>query len=150
MALSKEDYVARISAANPVMLVVITYELILDFIAEAASSEGEEAQAHINRAREAVMQLMVALNFEYEMSQDLFDMYLYVNKLLNAATYGDGTLEEAASIIRSLKESFEAIEKSQKDLSPVMENAQPIYAGLTYKDGKLSEFVDEDGRGFKA
>jgi len=156
----KEDYVARIAAASPAKLVVITYEIILDYMEEARNLAGDKAAAGVERALEGVRQLMGGLNFEYEISQDLMDCYLRVNKLLNAVRFGGqagkgaeapaSELTEAAAIIRSLMESFIEIDKDGESGPPAMENAPHIYAGLTYKNGELSEFVDDTGRGFKA
>ena len=147
------DYVARVAAATPAQLVLINYELLFGFIRDARGVEpgsGEWPDA-VQRIKGAVKVLIDGLNFKYDMARDLYEIYLYVNRLLNeirAHGRKDG-LDDVERILRPLYESLTEAEKTQTGAAPVMANAQKIYAGLTYSNGQLDEYVME-GRGVKA
>ena len=53
-------------------------------------------------------------------------------------------------VLSSLRNSFEEIE-SQDKREPLMENAQSVYVGLTYRRGNLEETIPPDAnRGYLA
>ncbi|MCL2351387.1 MAG: flagellar protein FliS [Firmicutes bacterium] len=149
------DYVARVASATPAQLVLINYELLFGFLkdAEAVDPESEGWPDAVQRVKGAVRVLIDGLNFKYDIARDLYGIYLYVNRLLNEARAQrrkDG-LRDAGRILRPLYESFAEAERTQSGAEPVMENAQKIYAGLTYSNGRLDEYVEEGaGRGYRA
>lgn len=156
MKLQKEDYVVRISNATPLQLVIISYELCLDFMACARDSFGTDAEQfekNIKKAQEALAQLTSALDLQYDVTQNLLTLYIHVNQLLNTAYFSRDmqSLAEAEKIMSALLSSWKELERSQPAGVPVMENAQRVYAGLTYTNGGLDEYIEDDGkRGFKA
>ena len=49
-----------------------------------------------------------------------------------------------------LRNSFETAAADDKS-APLMDNAQKVYAGMTYGKGRLTEsFINDDNRGFLA
>ena len=63
---------------------------------------------------------------------------------------GKKALDEADVIMKKLRNSFETAAADDKS-APLMDNAQKVYAGMTYGRGRLTEsFINDDNRGFLA
>ena len=149
MKLSKEDYIAKISIATPLQLVIITYELVIDFVDTAKEHfDTDESlyEENIKSAQNALIELMSALDMQYEFSETLFQIYTYCSKLLMKAMFSKNVeeLDVVNNMLCTLLDSWRKIEKDEADTSSLMENSQTLYAGLTYRNGKLEEFIDED------
>lgn len=90
----------------------------------------------------------------YEISKNLMSLYNYVGQQISYYSFNKKTehADEAKKVLSELLDGWNAIESEEKDKTPLMENTQQLYAGLTYdKSGKLSEYVETDARrGFKA
>ena len=95
---------------------------------------------------------MNSLDFDYELSYNLLQLYVYVNKeMARADVRGQKEpLQVCHKIMKGLMEAYREV--STRDTSgPVMENAQAVYAGLTYGKGKLTEsMTHQRNRGFLA
>ncbi len=155
MKVNKADYVARIANATPLKLTIITYELTLAYIAEAADSETEkEVGSAVTKARAFLADLRNSLDMSYEISGSLMPLYIYVDKLLAANLYSKNidTLNECTKILTSLLGSWNKLDEQLGDEAPIVENSQQLYAGLTYgRNGQLEEYMpDSHNRGFKA
>ncbi len=156
--LSKEDYTARIVNATPAQLVVINYELVIDYIEKAKESvnDDKEFRQLLTKAIEFLKELMTSLDVSYSISLDLMELYLYVNKLIVKSTISKKfeNLDEALTILTKMKDAFQiAGDKIPAETAaPAMQNAQQVYAGMTYGRGSgLNEMVDMDyNRGLKA
>ncbi|MBQ7767023.1 MAG: flagellar protein FliS [Lachnospiraceae bacterium] len=151
----KQSYTLRISQANKSGLVVILYEMFEDYVKEAkVSLQAGDRQAlklSLNKARGCVNELMESLHPEYEVAQNLLQLYLYVyRELLKCEMRKDDVhLENALKVMVPLKETYATV--SADDDSPaVMSNAQTVVAGLTYGRNDLNESMADQGasRGF--
>lgn len=153
MKLNKEDFIARISNASPIQLLVITYELVIVNIEDAKISNDDNAfEMHIKKAQDFLMQLMTSLDMAVPISNNLLSIYLYINKLLHECSFNKNIdlLDECLEMLSSLCESFITVSENNDEAS-VLKTSQQIYAGLTYSNGFLNEFVVEDAsRGYKA
>lgn len=162
----KQMYSARVTQANASELVVITYEIIEDCIAEARESlknglvqpKGGAAKGvfeqETERARKLLNELMGSLDFSYEISRELLSLYRYVDRELAAALFQkkEEPLEHAQRVLSILKQGFVGVAK-EDSRGPLMENTQKLYAGLTYGRHSLNEVfvnVNESSRGFRA
>lgn len=147
-------YSRKITQASRSDLVVITYELInlnLKDAMEIREKDIAEYRISIKKARNLLGELISSLDMQYEISGQLFRIYLYLNKeLLHAELTGDDALiPRFCGIIQSLQEAFAEISKEDTS-GPVMENTQKVYAGLTYSKGSLNEDLSVDpNRGYK-
>lgn len=161
--INTDDYTLRISQASPAQLVVINYELIEAFLTDALEAYGPEAviraedkpvfAQHIEKAKNGLTQLIRGLNFEIIIAHDLYQIYEYVNGLLNAAyfSYKRDAAAEALSLMRTLLEGWREAARQEPDAAPVTDGAPQVYAGLTYQKDGLSEYVVQDnGRGYQA
>ena len=146
--INKAEYTQRIAKANPAELVVINFELLLDFL------DGGD----IDKAKNALEQMVRSLNFEIPLAHDFYAVYKYVNERLIAAQFAreEGTAKEAVAEVRELMETllvgWRDVEKQVADLPPVAGEGPAVYSGLTYsKDGTADEYIDDgDKKGYMA
>jgi len=151
----KQQFTLRITQANQTELVVILYEMLLEYMKEAKSAceekEWNEYHRALNRGKSCVSELIQTLDFTYELSYQLRQLYLYVNQELIKADVRRTTesFQGIEVVIGGLRESFQ--ELSQKDTSgPVMKNTQSVYVGLTYGKTQLQESMrGSDNRGYR-
>ena len=151
---AKKEFTIRISQANKSGLIVILYEMYLAYLKDAINNPDDRAvfREGIRKARGCINELMNSLDFTYELSYLLLRLYIYVNKEMAAADVR-GSSDQLLACRKIIEELLSAYrEVSRLDTSaPVMENAQTVYAGLTYGKGKLTESLSNEGnRGFLA
>ena len=83
---NKQIFTRRITQANRTQLVVIVYEMLLVYLEDAVKAyEAEDKQEFVRNlklARECIGQMRTSLNFQYELSKNLFAIYCF------AAAYG--------------------------------------------------------------
>ena len=151
----KQAYTLRISQANKSQLVVIIYELFMDYANEARRSLAENDRSalkeSLRKARGCVNELMESLHLDQDIAQNLMQLYLYVyRELLKCEMDKDvAHIINTLNVIEPLKEAYAVI--SKEDVSePVMSNAQTIIAGLTYGRSDINESMADQGalRGF--
>ncbi len=150
-----QEYTLRITQSNRTQLVVVIYDIILSYIEDAKSchqsSDWDGFEEAVKKASDFVKELVGALDFQYEISKQLFSLYLYANKCLNLAR-SRRDVEEFKGVevvIKGLKQSFEIIAETDTS-GPVMKNTQTVYEGFTYgKNSKSQVFQnEEENRGF--
>lgn len=141
--------VANIVNACPGRLLCITYEILLDHIKKAAESEAENKNYHLAKANEAIKLLTSTLDFKISLSNELFRIYVYVQSLLVSNTKKE-KLEEAYRLIDKLYKAYDQITEDENGM-PSMQNAEAIYAGVTYGTSDVNEiYLGSTNRGFKA
>lgn len=147
-----QGYTARITQASRSELIVIIYEIIISSTKEAIEAYGKgnmiSFDKELKRAQTLLRELMVALDYSYQLSFDLLSLYIFVNKQFISALIKKkpDTLDSAISILDKLLIGFQAV--SREDSSgPMMYNTQQLYAGLTYGKQTLNEtYIDPDER----
>ena len=151
----KQEFTLRITQANKTQLITILYEMILLYLEEAEQSlTKDDKQAYkqaIRKIRDCMNELILSLHLEYELAQNLLQLYLYINRELVQANihYEKENLHHIEFIIKQLHGAYKQIE-TQDTSGPVMENTQTVYAGLTYGRNTLSENITDAAlnRGF--
>ena len=156
--MDKSAYILRISQASPAGLVVINFEIILEFL--NASLEADFGE-NIQKAKDGIEQLIQALDFGVPLSQDFYEIYSYSYKLLCDVHFSSDT-EAACAVVKEVIELMEMLLAGWRDcaekadaegISAASDESIPkVYTGLTYgKDGQANEYVDEDkDRGYMA
>lgn len=153
-----QAYAARVSQANRSELVVIIMEAFLDSVADGKkylqADQISEARREIQRGKDFLTELMGSLDLQYEISYYLRRLYIYSYRELcqGVALRDVERFDNATKVIGDLLPSFREVAK-QDDSEPVMENAEPIYAGLTYGRTSLNESLGvnvNSNRGFQA
>lgn len=150
------NYTRRVSQANKTELVVITYDIMLDSISGAEAVQASDLTEYrkcLKTAQRFLGELMHALDYRYELSKNLLQLYMYVQRILIASEISgtDRGLEDAKRVIAGLRKAFDEI-VVQDTSGSVMENTQTIFAGLTYGRSSLNETDMNIGgnRGFLA
>lgn len=140
----KQEYTLRITQANKTQLITILYEMALQYVDEAsealAAGDRTAFKNAVRRIQGCMCELMDSLHLEYEVAQNLLQLYLYINReVAKAALYNSGeNLEHARPVLENLAAAYKKIE-GEDMTGPVMGNTQAVYAGLTYGRDNLTE-----------
>lgn len=140
------EFSLRISQSNKTQIVVITYEIIHQYIESAkealAQGQTEEFAFNVKKARQFVGQLSSALDFQYGISRELMQIYLFVNDCLlkSELRRQDVHLSEVSGIMAKLQSAFEEVSKQDTSL-PQMQGGSTVYEGLTYGKNGLGTIM---------
>ena len=153
----KKDFTRRITQANSVSMITILYDMMLVYLGDARNAleknDGKQFVQEIHHGQDCLMELMGSLNMRYEPAPVLYALYLYIHKELAKAIIdlSEKTLAQPESILKRLRDAYLELEKTGS-FEPVMDNAQQIYAGLTYGKNSLIESLAQpvNNRGFLA
>lgn len=151
----KQQFTLRITQANKTQLITILYEMILLYVEEAKETISDADKTNykgaIRKIRGCMEELIASLHMEYELAQNLLQLYLYINRELVQANmhYRQENLQHVENIVRKLHAAWKQIE-TQDTSAPIMGNTQTVYAGLTYGRNTLTENMadPEANRGF--
>lgn len=142
------EFSMRISQSNKTEIVVITYEIIINYLDSAKKSFNnniDDFVFNVKKARQFLNQLSTALDFRYELSIELMNLYMYANECLikSEMKRQDIHLSTVRDMMCSLKSAFEEI--SRQDVSgPAMQGGEKVYEGLTYgRNGKGTVIVSK-------
>lgn len=139
-----QKYKFRITEANKTELIVILYEMFLDYINDAITALEKEDRdvfrKEIKRARGCIEELIMSLHLEYDLAKCYLKLYTYINRELASAEVRNTRepLDEVSNMIKELHEAYVQVSKQDSSL-PVMANTQSVYAGLTYGKNTLNE-----------
>ena len=143
----KQQFTLRITQANSTQLIVILYEMTLQYLADGEQAAGEaELVEAIHKARGCVKELLNSLHREYSPAGELSRLYLYCLRRLAACEVrrDRAILEDVRKVIVPLCDAYKQIQ-DQNTSGPVMNNSQTVYAGLTYGRNKLTENMADQG-----
>lgn len=153
----KQTFTRKITQANRTQLVVIVYEMLLVYLEDAKNAFEQNQKSvfveNIKMARECIGQMRTSLNFEYELSRNLFSIYCFADKELARDMYRYKTdhLDVIQMIFTKLHDAFYQVSENDHS-APLMNNIQSVYVGLTYSKGELNESLVGNfaTRGFQA
>lgn len=149
----KKQYAMRITQANNVQMIIISYEVIETYLDDAlnATDHGIYVE-NINLAKRCIEEMMNNLHYEYDLSKALKELYLYMKKQLRKAAWEDDkdAINEVKNMVSKLRESYTQIADSDTSL-PVMQNTQSVVAGITYGRNQILDEVSQDigNRGYR-
>ena len=149
-------FTRRITSGNKSEIINVLFDMIEVDLDDALSGirnhEQEEYMEALRHASEVLEHLQEALDFNYDISKDLYKLYDYAKRAIAKSMYTgreEGILE-AKEVIDPLSEAFAEVAESD-DSAPLMENAEKIAAGLTYGRSDINESVESSSnRGFLA
>lgn len=149
------DFTRRISQSNRSGLTVINYEIIFAYLDDAKKAYREEKwkefKVALRKAQNSIGELMQTLDFSYDISRNLYRIYVFCKDSLAAAMYKRSLteIENAEKMLRKLYQSFCKVAETDSS-APMMKNTQQVYAGYTYGKGDLVENCQEldKSRGF--
>jgi len=149
-----QEFTSKITLSNRTGLTVVTYEILFAYLADAKSALKEERfedyKQAIRQAQKCISELMVTLNFSYELAAELYRVYAYGKELLAKAMYkrSEAEIDECESLMRMLHTSFVEVAKTD-DSAPLMRNTEQVYAGYTYGRSDVNSSSDANpSRGF--
>lgn len=134
----------RIAQSSKSELVVITYEIILNYLDTAKvaleSENMEEFVFNLKKAKQFVNDLSSVLDFSQKISFNLMNIYMFADRCLikSIVKRQDCNLDVVESMLNKLKQGFEEVSKSDES-GMMMKGGEQIYAGLTYGRGVLNE-----------
>ena len=148
---------SQVANATRGQLLKITYDLLLESLDNIKKYGKEKSEkeygVEIGRSRQILQELIDTLDFKQEIAQDLLKLYVYINGLLikSLIVYDESLIDESKMLINQLLEGWDGAIANDSVSLKVMNNAQQLYAGLTYGKNDLNESVlDDENRGFKA
>ena len=151
----KQEYTLKITQANKSEIIVLIYEIALIYLEESKealeNNEMGDFKTATRNVQKSIGQLMESLNFDFDISNRLLELYCYANReIMKAVLKKDAEyLIHAEKVLVKLLEAFREVSNQDKT-EAVMSNAQTVYAGLTYGKNDLNESVQGEGstRGF--
>ncbi|MCI5621310.1 MAG: flagellar protein FliS [Lachnospiraceae bacterium] len=153
----KQEFTRRITQSNRGQLVAICYEIGLTYLGEAMCAgnamDWEEFRAALRQTDQVLVHLQERLNFQYDLSRNLYQLYDFSRRQLMQAMYQRSVVpvQQVEQILKELHEAFQAV-AAQDESAPLMQNAQQVYAGMTYGKEQLNESFQglDHSRGFFA
>lgn len=153
----KKEFTLKITQANATELIVILYDMILVYIKEAGDfweSDNKEGYFQsLRKIRNCIGELMESLNLEYEIARNMYSLYVFFLKEIVRAEIkqeGYAYLESIKPMIESLRNAYNQVALENKS-GPLMQNAQTVYAGLTYGRKDVNVNLEQlSNRGFRA
>lgn len=144
----KQDFMLRITGANRTGLVVVLYDMFLEYMEElkAAIPGSGEFKKAVDCGRNVLLELMDSLNMKTEIGKNTYSLYRFADRRLIMASIRQNTerVDEAVSIMQRLRDAY--AKSVENDDSPaLMQNAEVAYAGMTYGPGELN--TDYTGAG---
>ena len=146
----KQEYTRRISQANRTEIVVITFEIALDYIQDARAAKDEASfTASVKKAKRCVEQLRDALDMNYAIiSVPLSSLYNYVTLQMDRAVIklDASQLDDCEMVLGNIHKAFKEVAK-QDNSDPVMVNSEVVYRGFTYGKNGANDSVSNFRRG---
>ncbi len=149
------EFTVRITQSNKSQLVVVLYDMTLEYLKEAKSlyesGDIDGFVSEVKKAQKCIAELMSSLDMQYKMSVGYMKIYIYISRMLvdSAIKRKPVELDRAEGMIVKLRDSYKEATKNDNS-APLMGNAHQVYAGMTYGKGTLNEMCDSSGmnRGF--
>ncbi|MCM1183069.1 MAG: flagellar protein FliS [Roseburia sp.] len=143
---TKQMFTRRITHANGTQLIVILYEMLLVYLEDAQTAyrqgDSEEFCRNLQTARGCIGELRESLNFEYEISKNLFSIYCFADRTLAGDIFGNRAAHTHINALRGiftkLHDAFDTVSKTDTS-PPLMDNIQDVYAGITYGRTDINE-----------
>ncbi len=152
-----QDFTRRISQSNRSELVVILFEMIDTYLEDASVALMEEEQLsfkeNIRYADQVLQELQRILNFNYDLSRQLYSLYQYSRERLarSMMMQSEKELIEVRRNLEKLRSAFQEVAE-QDHSKPLMQNTQKVSVGMTYgpKDVTEDYHSTNPNRGFFA
>lgn len=146
------EFTARISQANKSQIIVIMYEMAIEYIEEALATDNHaEYISNCVNAIKVIWKLKDVLSFEKDLGYVLENFYMYIAKIIGEAEIKNckEKLSEAKKHLEKMKAAFEQVAKEDTS-DKLMINTEKIFTGLTYgRQALYDNLTTEVSRGVK-
>ena len=133
----KQIFTRRITQANRTQLIVILYDMTLTYLKDAAAAQevgcDHEYKKAMQCARNCIAELRNSLDFTYDLSKNLFALYVFADREL-----AGNRIQDVAKMLKKLRDAYQSVSKKD-DSKPLMQNTQDVYARLTYGRTDVNE-----------
>ena len=143
----KNVFSLRIANSSKTELIVITYDIIVNYVDAAVHAYSVDdldlVVFNLQKAKQFLNNLSSCLNFEYGISYELMNLYIYVNNCFvrDIAKRKPESADIIKSVIEKLRASFDVVSVSDTS-GKVMKNSERVYVGYTYgRTSTLNEVV---------
>ena len=142
----KQEFTLRITNANKTQMITILYEILMCYADDAidllAAGKREDAVLSIDKVQSCIDELIRSLDLRYDLAKRLHKLYLFSKKelVVAGATGSINKIWRVKQNFATLHEAYRELEQYD-DSESMMENIQPVYAGLTYGKTALNESV---------
>ena len=125
----------RISQANKTQLIVIMYDMAIQYVSDAIENnyetQAEKDESDVVQVKRVVDSLVTSLDMQYEVSVQLYNIYIVMQRyLVKAVAKKDKNtimlLESVKKMLETMRKSFYELSK-QDDSEPLMKNTQQFY-----------------------
>ena len=149
----KKQYAMRITQANNVQMIIISYEIIDTYLDEALAADDNSTYGeNLRLASRCIEEMMNNLHYEYDLAKTLKELYLYMKRRLRKSVWENDKeiIAEVKKIIISLRNSYKSIEEVDKSES-LMKNTQSVMTGITYGRNQILDELSQDvsNRGYR-
>ena len=107
----KQIFTRRITQANRTQLVVILYDMVLEYLKEAIAAQEidciQEYKKDMQCARNCISELRNSLDFNYEISRNLFAIYAFADRELASEMHSikKDALSQIAGMFQKLRDA---------------------------------------------
>jgi len=142
-----QEFTSKITMSNRTGLTVVTYEILFTYLADVKCALKEDRyddyKQAIRQAQKCISELMVTLDFSYDLAVELYRIYAYGKELLAKAMFkrSETEIAECENLMRMLYASFVEVAKTDKS-APLMKNTEQVYAGYTYGRNDVNSSSD--------
>lgn len=151
------DFTRRLSQCNKGEMIVIMYDIFFAYVEEVKEAfeakDWETYKEALRKAQRTLDELISALDFTYELANNLYSIYTFSKDCLAKCMYKRDIADmlDAERLMRKLYDGFRHAAKEDAS-APLMQNTQQIYAGYTYGREDLVETCQnsDTSRGFLA
>ena len=132
-----QEFTTKITLSNRTGLTVVTYEILFAYLEDAKSvlkeENWEDYKQAIRKSQKCIDELIGTLDFTYQLSAELYQIYMYAKELIGKALYKrkEAELTECENLMRLLYDAFLKVAETDHS-APLMQNTEQIYAGYTY------------------
>ena len=146
----KQEFTRRITKANKTELIVILYDMLLQYILDsklAVELDNEnQFKIEIRRARQCIDELIASLDLQYAIGVNLFQIYQFMKREFILAKFENpDILDHMEKITKELLFAYNEISRQDYSL-PVMEHTETVYAGITYGKKSINENADYNAK----
>lgn len=143
-----KGFTNRIVAGNRSQIICVLFDIykVSEKEALSALAAGEKSNAvkSMNKCTEVLMHLKNALDFNYDISNELYALYDFCQREVSKSIYkaNDEGILVASPIMDKLADAF--VQVAKEDTSgPMMSNTQEVHAGFTYGKGGMTEQISD-------